>query len=174
MDCEKRHGTDIIDTQSADTLEECMNHCGAAPFCSSVDYDQKRKKCYLSNDGGSPQLDAKVFASAHSVGCSGACEKCKTCPTPAPPPDPNQCIEDEIVDAGGYLYRKKCSVCYHHVNGQGLPAAKTHEECMAGCAATGSFTGANWLTSGTCYCKPNDHATLYADTNCVGSFVPLF
>jgi hypothetical protein len=51
--------------------------------CHSVDYDIHRQICYYGKHQGEPTIEAPGFASAHSMGCVGACSACSggRCPT---------------------------------------------------------------------------------------------
>lgn len=69
-----RHGTPYLNIKSVSTLEDCMDLCCASTSCSSVNFDQTKNTCYLSNNDSSPTYQASCFASTHSVSCSGACE----------------------------------------------------------------------------------------------------
>nr|KMM66552.1 hypothetical protein CPAG_02890 [Coccidioides posadasii RMSCC 3488] len=173
MDCEKRHGTQYLDRQSVDSFEECIEACGAAPSCSSVDFDQKRNTCYLSIDGGSPTLQARTFASAHSVGCAGACDRCNDkCSTPAKKPeDPSKCTNDNaIVAASGYAFRVHCNQCLYSTSGPGVPEAKNHQECMEACVRDERCGGANWRITEGCVLRYNPTSGLHADGECTAAF----
>lgn len=39
-----------------------------------MDYHTNSKYCYFSNHHGEPEIFASGFQSAHSLGCSGACD----------------------------------------------------------------------------------------------------
>ncbi|KAL8974752.1 MAG: hypothetical protein Q9197_001014 [Variospora fuerteventurae] len=75
MDCGKRHGTTVLSWEFADSLEQCMENCGAMVPCHSVDYQARTRKCYYGKHHGNPLIEATGFDSAHSVGCAGACTK---------------------------------------------------------------------------------------------------
>ncbi|KAI4149444.1 MAG: hypothetical protein LQ341_001314 [Variospora aurantia] len=44
MDCGKRHGTTVLAWEFADSLEQCMENCGAMVPCHSVDYQARTRK----------------------------------------------------------------------------------------------------------------------------------
>jgi len=75
IDCGSRHGTKPIYKDRKSSLKDCMDACGKLLPCHSVDYDKYRKVCYYSNHHGEPTVPAPGFDSAHSMGCSGACER---------------------------------------------------------------------------------------------------
>ncbi len=79
MDCCIRHGISPFHVEIADSFTACMQHCGRLAACRSVDYHEASGKCYFGGATGEPLLDAPGFASAHSLGCAGAC-KVKGCP----------------------------------------------------------------------------------------------
>lgn len=171
------HGTPILNVEKVPTLEECMDQCASYPSCNSVDFDEQKAICYLSNDDSPPTLQASRFASAHSVGCSGACEGCKDdCDTVKPKPDPKQC-NDKVVDVAGFPFRVSCDHCYSYDPAQspGRPQAKSHEECMQlfTLEPSGKYEGAHWHTTSGCVLKPKG-ATFGPDKVCVAAFTPLW
>lgn len=184
MDCSKRHGTPVLYRDVVSSFEECINACAASLSCSSVDFDQRRGLCYLSINDGEPTLQASNFASAHSVGCSGACEGCGlgcssgATGTPSQPPNPAQCTHDNaIVRAAGREFRVKCQYCHHGNNGINKPEAQTHEQCMQLCTADPQCVGANWLVQGPgsmgCYLMYAPIASLIPNEQCSAAFVPM-
>ena len=184
MSCGKRHGTPILNFENVPSLEECMDKCAANSACSSVDFDQRRNICYLSNNDGPPTLDARIFASAHSVGCSGACEGCgKTSGSVASnpqPANPNTCTNDnQIVDVNNYPFRVKCETCYISDNNTAVrkPEATTWEQCMElYTAEQDNFAGVNWVGGG-CVLKTASSAPgegIQPTNECVASFIPLW
>ncbi|KAJ5950497.1 uncharacterized protein N7479_008910 [Penicillium vulpinum] len=104
LDCQKRHGTAWFHKLDSNSLKECTESCASFIGCQSVDYHKRTKKCYLGKRTSKPTLDALGWASAYSLGCSGACteDSCgNTCGSIAPPvnvtPLPEQ--QDPIVPA---------------------------------------------------------------------------
>ena len=83
MDCGQRHGTQVIYRDRQPSLKTCIEACGRLLACHSVDYDIHRQICYYGKHQGEPTIDAPGFASAHSMGCAGACAACSggRCPT---------------------------------------------------------------------------------------------
>lgn len=83
MDCGQRHGTQVIFRDRQPSLKTCIEACGRLLACHSVDYDIHRQICYYGKHQGEPTIDAPGFASAHSMGCVGACSACSggRCPT---------------------------------------------------------------------------------------------
>ncbi|KAF2673626.1 hypothetical protein BT63DRAFT_451683 [Microthyrium microscopicum] len=79
MDCYKRHGTKVIQATNANSFQDCMELCASMIPCHSVDYQERTKKCYLGSHHGKPTIDAVSFASAHSMGCAGACSSGACC-----------------------------------------------------------------------------------------------
>ncbi|KAK3940416.1 hypothetical protein QBC46DRAFT_385330 [Diplogelasinospora grovesii] len=73
MDCGMRHGTTPIYRDRQATFKDCVQACGRLLACHSVDYDKARNICYYSNHQAEPTISAPGFASAHSMGCAGAC-----------------------------------------------------------------------------------------------------
>jgi hypothetical protein len=88
MDCGKRHGTQVIYRDRQPSLKTCIEACGRLLACHSVDYDVRRQICYYGKHQGEPTIAAAGFASAHSLGCAGACAACSggRCPTVSPVP----------------------------------------------------------------------------------------
>lgn len=184
MSCGKRHGTPILNIQNVANLEECMDQCAANSACSSVDFDQGRKICYLSNNDGPPTIDASIFASAHSVGCSGACEGCgKRRGGSVPnqqPANPNTCSNhNQVVDVNNYPFRVKCQTCYMSDPSLAAlkPEATTWEECMElYILDQDNFASANWYNGG-CILKVASSAAgegLQPSDQCAAAFVPLW
>lgn len=179
MDCKKRHGTQVLSKDILSSLEECMELCSAAPSCSSVDFDQKRGICYQGINDGPPALDAPTFASAHAVGCSGACEGCGDgCSKPAQqqPNNPDQCTNDNaVVYHGGMPLRVKCNHCNISQIGDSRPNVKSHKECMEAFVADESqYMAANWVPGQGCYLKPGPISSIDPNTGCSAAFVPLW
>lgn len=75
MDCCKRHGTITIGQDQTASLEECMKLCGLILACQSVDWQRDSGNCYFGKHSGEPTIAASGWASAHSIGCAGACKK---------------------------------------------------------------------------------------------------
>ncbi|ESZ93103.1 hypothetical protein SBOR_6533 [Sclerotinia borealis F-4128] len=75
MDCCKRHGTITIGQTQTASLEECMKLCALALPCQSVDWQRDSGNCYFGKHSGAPTIAASGWASAHSMGCAGACKK---------------------------------------------------------------------------------------------------
>ncbi|KAJ5382454.1 hypothetical protein N7517_000365 [Penicillium concentricum] len=178
MSCGMRHGTPYLNVESVSTLEDCMDHCAGSPSCSSVDFDQNKRVCYLSNNDSPPTITAPRFAAAHSVGCSGACEGCgkKSCGAQQPKPDPTQCVDNQIVNVGNHPFRVKCNQCYVGATAQSVsrPEAKTHEECMQlYLLEANNYIGAHWLKNGGCRLKPAGSA-VSDHVDCAAAFVPLW
>jgi hypothetical protein len=179
MSCGMRHGTPYLNVEKVSTLEDCMDHCAASPSCSSVDFDQNKQVCYLSNNDSPPTLEASRFASAHSVGCSGACEGCgkQKCGTQQQPkPNPNQCVDNQLVHVANHPFRVKCNQCYTGEAATSVykPEAKTHEECMQlYVLEANNYAGANWLKNGGCILKPVG-STILDHADCTAAFVPLW
>lgn len=182
MDCKKRHGTQVLSKDILSSLEECMELCSAAPSCSSVDFDQKRGICYQSINDGPPALNAPTFASAHAVGCSGACEGCGNgCSATAKqqPANPDQCTNDNaVITRGGMPFRVRCNLCNISDSGDSgdLRAdAKTHDECMEiFVAEEANYDAANWVHGQGCYLKPGPITSIDPNTGCSAAFVPLW
>jgi hypothetical protein len=179
MSCGMRHGTPYLNVEKVSTLEDCMDHCAASPSCSSVDFDQSKQVCYLSNNDSPPTLEASRFASAHSVGCSGACEGCgkQKCGTQQQPkPNTNQCVDNQLVHVANHPFRVKCNQCYTGTATTSVykPEAKTHEECMQlYVLEANNYAGANWLKNGGCILKPVGSA-ISNHADCTAAFVPLW
>ncbi|KAJ6060563.1 hypothetical protein N7499_012602 [Penicillium canescens] len=179
MSCGMRHGTPYLNVEKVSTLEDCMDHCAASPSCSSVDFDQSKQVCYLSNNDSPPTLEASRFASAHSVGCSGACEGCgkQKCGTQQQPkPNTNQCVDNQLVYVANHPFRVKCNRCYTSTTAPTVskPEAKTHEECMQlYVLEANNYVGANWEKNGGCVLKPVG-STITDNTYCTAAFVPLW
>lgn len=179
MSCGMRHGTPYLSLEQVSTLEECMDHCGASPSCSSVDFDQAKGVCYLSNNDSPPTYEASRFASAHSVGCSGACEGCGKgrSASQKTQADPGQCTNDnQVVYVENYPFRVKCDQCYGASGAQAVlkPEAKTHEECMSlYLLEADQYVGAHWLKNDGCILV-GAGSTIQPTTNCVAGFVPLW
>ncbi|KAJ4288813.1 hypothetical protein N0V88_007140 [Collariella sp. IMI 366227] len=76
MDCSQRHGTQVIYRDRQPSFKSCIEACGRLLACHSVDYDVKRQTCYYGKHQGEPTINATGFASAHSMGCAGACSAC--------------------------------------------------------------------------------------------------
>ncbi|KAL2838043.1 hypothetical protein BJY01DRAFT_251166 [Aspergillus pseudoustus] len=180
MGCEKRHETQVINALSLNTFEECIESCGASPACSSVDYNQKHKNCYHSTNGGSSKLKAKIFASAHSVGCAGACKPCDSCSssaattTKAPTnPQKNHCQNNEIVSINGYPFRTLCNQCYQASAGNWYEdtSAKTYHDCMVTCAKDSACVGINWISA--CHIIKKAVA-INNPGSCAARFEPLY
>ncbi|KAJ5856899.1 hypothetical protein N7455_007793 [Penicillium solitum] len=74
IDCSKRHGTQVIHEEIHENFQDCMDACSRFIPCHSVDYHTNSKYCYFSNHHGEPEIFASGFQSAHSLGCSGACD----------------------------------------------------------------------------------------------------
>ncbi|KAI9371383.1 hypothetical protein BJX61DRAFT_543749 [Aspergillus egyptiacus] len=74
MHCGKRHGTKVIHQDTQDSFQDCMDSCSMLNACHSVDYHVNSKMCFYGKHHGSPSIDAIGFQSAHSLGCSGACD----------------------------------------------------------------------------------------------------
>lgn len=81
MDCQKRHGTAWFHKTSQNSLKDCINSCASHIGCQSVDFHQRTRQCYLGKHQGEPTVSSPGWASAHSLGCSGACDEdsCTTC-----------------------------------------------------------------------------------------------
>ncbi|KMU90602.1 hypothetical protein CIHG_08318 [Coccidioides immitis H538.4] len=79
MDCQKRHGTAWFHKTEKDTLKACINSCASYIGCQSVDFHQRTRQCYLGKHQGEPAVQASGWASAHSMGCSGACDENEAC-----------------------------------------------------------------------------------------------
>ncbi|KAB8303290.1 hypothetical protein EYC80_004730 [Monilinia laxa] len=79
MHCCKRHGTITIGQTQTSSLEECMKLCGFSLACQSVDWQKDTGNCYFGKHSGEPTIAATGWASAHAIGCSGACKKDKCC-----------------------------------------------------------------------------------------------
>ncbi|KAJ5158255.1 uncharacterized protein N7500_007906 [Penicillium coprophilum] len=178
MSCGMRHGTPYLNVESVSSLEDCMDHCAGSPSCSSVDFDQNKRVCYLSNNDSPPTITAPRFAAAHSVGCSGACEGCgkKSCGAPQPKSDPNQCVDNQIVHVGNHPFRTKCNQCYVGQTALSVsrPEAKTYEQCMQlYLLEANNYVGAHWLKNGGCRLKPAGSA-VSDHVNCAAAFVPLW
>ncbi|KAJ5382456.1 hypothetical protein N7517_000367 [Penicillium concentricum] len=97
LDCQKRHGTAWFHKLDSNSLKECTDSCASFIGCQSVDYHKRTKKCYLGKRTSKPTLDASGWATAYSIGCSGACteDSCgSSCGSTAPPvnitPTPEQ------------------------------------------------------------------------------------
>lgn len=179
MDCKKRHGTQVLSKDVLSSLEECMELCSAAPSCSSVDFDEKRGICYQSINDGPPALNAPTFASAHAVGCSGACEGCGNgCSKPVQQQvdDPDQCTNDNaVVYRGGMPFRVRCNHCSMSQSGDLRTNIKTHDECMEAFVAEESqYDAANWVTGQGCYLKPGPISSIDPNTGCSATFFPLW
>jgi len=181
MSCGMRHGTAYLNVESVSSLEDCMDLCGASASCSSVDFDQSKNTCYLSNNDSPPTYEASRFASAHSVGCSGACEGCgkRTCATNTAqtPADPAQCTNNnQVVNVGNYPFRVMCDHCYQ---GSSTTAtirgeAKTHEECMnLYTLEADTHIGAHWSKTGGCALIPAG-SEIKSNTGCAAAFKPLW
>lgn len=78
MHCCKRHGVEVFLQEPAASFKECMALCGSVPACQSVDYHQDTGKCSLGKHSGAPSILVAGWASAHAIGCAGAC-KAKSC-----------------------------------------------------------------------------------------------
>ncbi|KAJ5451884.1 hypothetical protein N7445_000067 [Penicillium cf. griseofulvum] len=178
MSCGMRHGTPYLNVESVSTLEDCMDHCAGSPSCSSVDFDQNKRVCYLSNNDSPPTIAAPRFAAAHSVGCSGACEGCgkKSCGAQQPKPDPNQCTDNQIVHVANHPFRVQCNRCYvaSAVTAVARPEAKTHEQCMQlYLLEADHYVGANWLKNGGCHLMPAG-SSVVSHADCTAALVPLW
>lgn len=75
MDCCKRHGTTIIDSDVLPSLIACMTACSVILGCQSVDFHQDSGMCYFGKHSGEPTIAVAGWSSAHSLGCAGACKK---------------------------------------------------------------------------------------------------
>jgi hypothetical protein len=51
-----------------------MDTCASILGCQSIDYHLRTQQCYLGKRQAEPTNSAPGWASAHSTGCSGACE----------------------------------------------------------------------------------------------------
>ncbi|KAJ5592700.1 hypothetical protein N7537_009604 [Penicillium hordei] len=90
LDCQKRHGTAWFHKLDASSLKECTESCASVIGCQSVDYHKRTKKCYLGKRTSQPTLSAPGWATAYSLGCTGACtqDSCvNACGSNAPPAD---------------------------------------------------------------------------------------
>ncbi|EYE94594.1 PAN domain-containing protein [Aspergillus ruber CBS 135680] len=179
MDCRKRHGTQVLSKDILSSLEECMELCSASPSCSSVDFDEKRGICYQSINDGPPALNAPTFASAHTVGCSGACEGCGDgCFKPAQqqPDNPDQCTNDNaVVTRGGMPFRVRCGLCNTSTLGDFQANIKNHDECMeVFVTEEANYDAANWVTGHGCVFKPGPISSIDPNTGCTAAFVPLW
>ena len=90
-----------------------MSACGKGPACQSVDWQAETGTCYFGKHSGEATISVSGWASAYSLGCTGACKEsgcyscasqgdgqgrqcCKTCDETAedpnkPLPTPPQC-----------------------------------------------------------------------------------
>ncbi|THC88079.1 hypothetical protein EYZ11_012470 [Aspergillus tanneri] len=172
MICGKRHGTPGV-SQFVDSYEQCIDTCGLVGQCKSVDYHHRTGSCTFGDHGGEPLIDAPGYASAWSMGCSGACKKY---PKPPPPADEKHCpgpggyhMGNWAVDGQPWLTR--CSTYMYntkHGNSYILDAAATSvEECMKKCqddsprCVWGSFN----FASGECTGFPGHWDTIETQTD---------
>lgn len=75
MDCCKRHGITVISSDVTPSLTTCMSACSMINGCTSVDWHQDTGMCYWGKHSGEPTILVAGWASAHSLGCAGACKK---------------------------------------------------------------------------------------------------
>ncbi|KAH8434321.1 uncharacterized protein LDX57_011968 [Aspergillus melleus] len=139
MVCGKRHGSPGV-SQFVDSYEQCIDTCGLIGQCKSVDYHHRTGSCTFGDHGGEPMIDAPGYASAWSMGCSGAC---KTYPKPPAPADEKHCpgpggyhLGNWLVDGMPWLTR--CSTYYYDDKKNGGAyvldtAAASVEDCMKKC-----------------------------------------
>ncbi|KAF3049522.1 hypothetical protein E8E11_009055 [Didymella keratinophila] len=85
IDCGRRHGTKVLAKTTQPSFKDCLDACGALVACHSVDYQVSKKLCYFGQHHGEPEHVSPGWASAHSLGCSGAYEKRSCCTDPKPP-----------------------------------------------------------------------------------------
>ncbi|KAK8094230.1 hypothetical protein PG997_000915 [Apiospora hydei] len=157
MTCDKRHGTTVLRKERHKTFSACMAACAAMPACHSVDYEGRTLNCYLTNNVHQPGIAATAFASAHSLGCAGACSSCKGgCDDLTSGGAGNATAADCPADDGKIItsnaedFRIMCGVCaLSHGNTLGKTAAgtdpQTLAECAEACAKEPSCASANLL-----------------------------
>ncbi|KAK9783904.1 hypothetical protein SCAR479_00463 [Seiridium cardinale] len=79
MHCCKRHGVKAFAVEQMSSLKECMAGCAKIPACQSVDYQKETGNCYMGKHSGEPTIQVAGWASAHSMGCAGACKEKEGC-----------------------------------------------------------------------------------------------
>ncbi|KAK1763882.1 PAN domain-containing protein [Phialemonium atrogriseum] len=164
MTCKKRHGTTYLKIDRRESFEACLTACAILPGCDSIDYEARTKKCFFSNDNNAPAIDAPAFASAHSLGCAGACASCKKGCDQAKRDKPLQADEatcdadhGKIISSGNEDFRLQCRHCIRHTPGASWKAerAANLDECARACAADSRCHGADWMgPNGGCWLVP--------------------
>ncbi|KAK8038916.1 hypothetical protein PG993_007327 [Apiospora rasikravindrae] len=157
MTCDKRHGTTVLRKERHKTFSACMAACAAMPACHSVDYEARTLNCYLTNNVHQPGIAATAFASAHSLGCAGACASCKGGCDDLVSGGAGQAIaadcpadDGKIVTSHAEDFRIMCGVCAHSPKSTlghtaaGAPAT-TLAECAEACAMEPTCASANLL-----------------------------
>lgn len=152
--CGKRHGTQG-QSMFMDSYEQCMTGCGMLVQCKSVDYHPRTGRCTFSDHAGEPTIDAPGYASAYSMGCSGAC---KSYPKPsvagkAMCPGPGKYHEAYwLID--NKPWQSKCSDWKYNGKNYVLDQGPiTMEDCMKKCqndkkCMWGSYTFASGACTG--------------------------
>lgn len=181
LDCQKRHGTLWFHKLDANSLKECTDHCASFLGCQSVDFHKRTKMCYLGKRSSKPTLDAPGWATAYSLGCSGACQQ-DTCdrgcssttpptvtpPTagedqqppapvnPIPPPTPKEatCPDDNNteVEIEGTKYQIRCDKQYRHTASP-VSTGGSYTECLKLCSTDATCKTVDyWDPNGTKGC----------------------
>ncbi|KAK8025932.1 hypothetical protein PG990_003755 [Apiospora arundinis] len=152
MTCDKRHGTTVLRKERHKTFAACMAACATMPACHSVDYEARTLNCYLTNNVHQPGIAATAFASAHSLGCSGACSSCKDgCDSMTSGGAGNATAAECPADDGGILasgaedFRISCGVCVHSMTSVTAPGASTLAECAQACANDPTCAAVNYM-----------------------------
>lgn len=178
LDCAKRFGTTPFHKTTADSLKQCVDSCALTIGCTSVDFHKRTKKCYLGKRSDKPTTVAPGWASAHSSGCSGACDQGACCdnkgsttvpveedptptsdpivnPPPTSPPTEANCPADDnkVVDIEGQQYQIRCEKQFKdgpYSNSQ----VTSFTECLKTCTTDPTCQGVDfWDPNGskTCY-----------------------
>ncbi|KAK4129624.1 hypothetical protein N657DRAFT_677219 [Parathielavia appendiculata] len=171
MDCGQRHGTQVIFCDRQPSLKTCIEACGRLLACQSVDYDVHRQICYYGKHQGEPTIEAREFASAHSMGCACACSACGggalsdapqrddrpfpqdgAMSNPAPPHKLCSGFNGQVIKAGGACYRMTCrsatgcppddGVRYF---GSSADQQRTFDDCAKTCANTSECNSFDFL-----------------------------
>lgn len=175
LDCAKRFGTTPFHQTTAVSLKQCVESCASFIGCTSVDFHKRTKKCYLGKRSDKPTIDAPGWATAHSSGCSGACEQgvcydnkeTTTLPVedPTPTPDPivnpapapsaeANCPADnnKVVDIEGQNYQIRCEKQFRFGQYYNSPV-NSYTECLKTCTANQTCQGVDfWDPSGAKAC----------------------